>query len=398
MNFDTTFIAQVITVIGFAVGLSIVVASGRYPRHIRNSLRAYAYGKFLLGSAFLIAGLRGDEMPELLIPLANGIGMAGLAMNYTCVRHLQNRPVRRLVPVAVGGVVALGCLLLLLAGGDLSAVRTLVSFAASAVLLVIAFEVLVRYEHRGVPHYVTGLLSAALAVVYLVRMGAGLSHEAPIGQLVDDTVERTTFLLSLLGTVVGAINYILMASDEFNRELTKLAHTDGLTGALNRRRLFELGEGEFRRARRYGRELTVLILDIDRFKAINDRAGHPFGDRVIQAVADICAGQVRHEDSIGRIGGEEFGILLPETGAEAGRMLAERLRGAIERQLAPLAAEGGVTVTCSIGGVSMTRGHSQFSDLIAHSDSALYDAKNGGRNQVRFFPAASALRTAVATA
>lgn len=398
MNFDTTFIAQVITVIGFAVGLSIVVASGRYPRHIRNSLRAYAYGKFLLGSAFLIGGLRGDEMPELLIPLANGIGLAGLAMNYTCVRHLQDQPVRRLVPVAVGGAVALGCLLLLLAGGDLSAVRTLVSFAAAAVLLVIAFEVLVRYEHRGVPHYVTGLLSSALAIVYLVRMGAGLSHESPVGQLVDDTVERATFLLSLLGTVVGAINYILMASDEFNRELTKLAHTDGLTGALNRRRLFELGEGEFRRARRYGRELTVLILDIDRFKAINDRAGHPFGDRVIQAVADICAGQIRQEDSIGRIGGEEFAILLPETGAEAGRMLAERLRGAIERQLAPLGAEGGVTVTCSIGGVSMTRGHSQFSDLIAHSDSALYDAKNGGRNQVRFFPAAAALRTAVATA
>ncbi|MDR6773439.1 GGDEF domain-containing protein [Azospirillum sp. BE72] len=393
MNFDTTFIAQVITVIGFAVGLSIVVASGRYPRHIRNSLRAYAYGKFLLGSAFLIAGLRGGGTPELFIPLANGIGLAGLTLNYTCVRHLQNRPVWPFAPVAVGGAVALCCLLLLLTGSDLSAVRTLVSFAASAVLLVITFEVLVRYEHRGVPHHVTGLLSAALAVVYLVRMGAGLSQEAPLGHLVDDTVERATFLLSLLGTVIGAINYILMASDEFNRELTKLAHTDGLTGALNRRRLFELGEIEFRRARRYGRDLTVLTLDIDRFKAINDRAGHPFGDRVIQAVTDCCVGQLRQEDSIGRMGGEEFAILLPETGAAAGRMLAERLRSAIERQLAALGAEGGVTVTCSIGGVSMTREHSQFSDLIAQSDSALYDAKNGGRNQVRFFPAA-ALRTA----
>ncbi len=395
MNFDTTFIAQVIVVIGFAVGLSIVVASGRYPRHIRDSLRAYAYGKFLLGFAFLIAGLRGGGMPELFIPLANGIGLAGLAMNYTCVRHLQNRPAWRFGPAAVGGGVALCCLLLLLSGGGLSAVRTFVSFAASAVLLVIAFEVLVRYEHRGVPHHVTGLLSAALAVVYLVRMGAGLSHEVPLGELVDDTVERATFLLSLLGTVIGAINYILMASDEFNRELTKLAHTDGLTGALNRRRLFELGEIEFRRARRYGRDLTVLILDIDRFKTINDRAGHPFGDRVIQAMADTCAGQIRQEDSVGRMGGEEFAILLPETGAEVGQMLAERLRSAIERQLAPLGAECGVTVTCSIGGVSMTQEHSQFSDLIAQSDSALYDAKNGGRNQVRFFPAATLCPAAV---
>ncbi len=397
MNFDTTFIAQVIVVIGFAVGLSIVVASGRYPRHIRASLRAYAYGKLLLGFAFLIAGLRGGGMPELFIPLANGIGLAGLALNHTCVRHLQNRPVWRFGPAAVGGGVALCCLILLLSGGGLSAVRTLVSFVAAAILLVIAFEVLVRYEHRGVPHHITGLLSTTLAVVFLVRMGAGLIYEAPLGQLVDDTVERATFLLSLLGTVIGAINYILMASDEFNRELTMLANTDGLTGALNRRRLFELGEVEFRRARRHGRELTVLILDIDRFKAINDRAGHPFGDRVIQAVADTCAGQIRREDMIGRMGGEEFAILLPETGGETGRLLAERLRGTIERQLTPLAAEGGVAVTCSIGGVSMTRDHSQFSDLIAQSDSALYDAKNGGRNQVRFFPAA-ALQAAAATA
>ncbi|WP_042695644.1 GGDEF domain-containing protein [Azospirillum sp. B506] len=386
MDFETTFIAQVITAIGFAVGLSIAVASGRYPRHIRNSLRAYAYGKFILGCGFLIAGLRGDASPEQLIPLANGLGVAGLAMNYTSVRHLQNRPVWPLMPAAVGLAVMLACLLLLLAGGSVASIRILVSFATSAVLLVIAYEVLVRYVGRGIPHYVTGVLCASLAVVYLVRMGAGLAQEAPpANEMMDDHVERLTFLLTLLGTVVGAINYVLMASDEFNRELSKLAHTDGLTGCLNRRRLFEMGEVEFRRARRHGRDLTVLSLDIDRFKSINDHAGHPFGDRVIQAVSDCCTGQIRREDTLGRIGGEEFAILLPETGPEAGRLLAERLRNAIERQLAPLGIEGGVTVTCSIGGVSLTREHSEFSDLMAQSDCALYEAKHAGRNQVRFF-------------
>ena len=390
MDYETTFIAQVITVIGFAVGLSIVVASGRYPRHIRNSLRSYSYGKFLLGAAFLIAGLRDGQAPELLIPLANGIGLAGLTMNYTSVRHLQSRPARPYLPAVVGLVVASLCLLLLLAGGGIASVRILTSAATSAVLLAIAYEVLVRYEGRGVPHYVTGVICVAITMVYLLRMAAGmLQDEAPAGTMLDDGVERVTFLLTMLATVTGAINYVLMASDEFNRELAKLAHTDGLTGALNRRRLFEMGEVEFRRARRYGRDLTVLVLDIDRFKSINDHAGHPFGDRVIQAVADCCTGQIRHEDALGRIGGEEFAILLPETGAEAGRMLAERLRGAIERQLAQLGAEAGVTVTCSIGGVSLTREHSEFSDLMAQSDTALYDAKHAGRNQVRFFPEAA---------
>jgi len=387
MDFETTFIAQVITVIGFAIGLSIVVASGRYPRHIRNSLRAYAYGKFMVGLGFLVAGLRGGVAPDLLVPLANGLGIAGLSMNYTSVRHLQNRPVPLLAPLTVGLAVGLASALLLLCGGGIASIRILVSFMTAAVLLVIAFEVLVRYKGRGIPHYVTGLLCASLAAAYLVRMGAGVTQgEEPAAYMLDDGVERLTFLLTLLGTVVGAINYVLMASDEFNRELAKLAHTDGLTGSLNRRRLFELGEVEFRRARRHGRDLTVLVLDIDRFKSINDRAGHPFGDRVIQAVADCCAAQIRREDSVGRIGGEEFAILLPETGAEAGRLLAERLRIAIERQLAQLGAEGGVTVTCSIGGVSLTREHSEFSDLMAQSDSALYDAKHAGRNQVRFFP------------
>ena len=390
MDYETTFIAQVITFIGFTVGLSIVVASGRYPRHIRNSLRSYSYGKFLLGSAFLIAGLRNGQATEVLIPLANGIGLAGLTMNYTSVRHLQGRPAWPYLPAVVGMVVASLCLLLLLADGGIASIRILTSAATSAVLVAIAYEVLVRYQGRGVPHYVTGAMCVAITMVYLLRMATGMTQEeAPVAHMLDDRVERITFLLSLLGTIIGAINYVLMASDEFNRELAKLAHTDGLTGALNRRRLFEMGEVEFRRARRYGRDLTVLVLDIDRFKSINDRAGHPFGDRVIQAMVDCCTGQIRHEDALGRIGGEEFAILLPETGVEAGRMLAERLRGAIERQLAQLGAEAGVTVTCSIGGVSLTREHSEFSDLIAQSDTALYDAKHAGRNQVRLFPEAT---------
>ncbi len=399
MNIDTTFIAQIITVIGFAVGLSIAVASGRYPRHIRDSLRAYAYGKFLLGLAFLIVGMRDDHAPELFVPLANGVAIAGLTLNYTSVRLLQERPVWRQWPLAAGSAVALGCLLLMLAGSDLSGVRMLASLAAAAVLLAIAFEILVRYEDRGVPHYVTGIMSIGLAGIYLVRMGAGMVQgEAPVGQLVDDRIERAVFVLSFLGTIIGAINYVLMASDEFNRELTKLAHTDGLTNVLNRRRLFELGETEFRRARRYGRDMTVLILDIDRFKSINDRAGHPFGDRVILAVAGCCVGQVRQDDIIGRIGGEEFALLLPETGAEDGLLLAERLRGAIERQLGPLGAERGVTVTCSIGGVAMTAEHSEFSDLIAQSDGALYCAKNAGRNQVCFFRPTEEPRATTVTA
>jgi len=386
MNLDTAFIAQVITIIGFAVGVSVLLASMKYPSHIRRSLRSYSYGKFLMGAGFLLVASRGAATPELLIPMANGLAVAGVSMNYVAVRHLQDKPVAPLFPVLVGALVWSGCLIVLLFGPpDLSYVRLLSSVAATLVLLLIAAEMLLFYEGRGIAHYLSGALVLVLAGAYIIRIGAALSQPAsPLDTLVNDGTERIVFIMTFLGTVVGTINFILMASDEFNKELTLLAHTDGLTGVLNRRRFLELGETEFRRARCYGRPLTVLIIDIDRFKAINDHAGHPFGDRVIRAVADCCVAQIHQSDAIGRLGGEEFAILLPETALESAEPMAERLRGAIERDLAPLAAEQALTVTCSVGGVTVDAEHANFSELIEQSDAALYAAKRAGRNRVHF--------------
>lgn len=386
MNLDTAFIAQVITIIGFAVGVSVLLASMKYPSHIRRSLRSYSYGKFLMGAGFLLVASRGATTPELLIPAANGLAVAGLSMNYVAVRHLQDKPVAPLFPVFAGALVWSGCLIVLLIGPpDLSSVRLLSSVAATLVLLLIAAEMLLFYEGRGIAHYLSGALVLVLAGAYAIRIGAALNQPAsPLDTLVNDGTERIVFIMTFLGTVVGTINFILMASDEFNKELTLLAHTDGLTGVLNRRRFLELGETEFRRARCYGRPLTVLIIDIDRFKAINDQAGHPFGDRVIRAVADCCVAQIHQSDAIGRLGGEEFAVLLPETALESAERMAERLREAIEHDLAPLAAERALTVTCSVGGVTIDVEHASFSELIEQSDAALYAAKRAGRNRVHF--------------
>lgn len=386
MNLDTAFVAQFITIIGFAVGVSILLASMKYPRHIRRAFRSYAYGKFLVGAGFLLAGLRGVAAPELMIPLANGIAIAGVSMNYVAVRNLQDKPVSWILPLLSGAAVGAGCFLVLLFGPpDLSYVRLLSSVAAVLLLLLIAAEMLLFYEGRGIAHYQSGALILIMAVAYVIRIGAALSQPAsPLDGLVNDGTERIVFIMTFLGSVVGTINFILMASDEFNKELTLLAHTDGLTGVLNRRRFLELGEIEFRRARRYGRSLTVLIIDIDRFKAINDQAGHPFGDRVIRAVADCCVAQLQPSDAIGRLGGEEFAVLLPETALESAEQMAERLRGAIERDVAPLAAEQALTVTCSVGGVTIDAEHGSFAELIEQSDAALYTAKREGRNRVHF--------------
>ncbi|MCG5238542.1 GGDEF domain-containing protein [Azospirillum doebereinerae] len=393
MNLDTTFIAQMIAIIGFTVGGSVLLASVSYPNHIRRGLRSYAYGKLLVAAGFLIAASRGATLPEITVPAANGIVIAGLSLNYVCVRHLQQKPVPKGMVSGCGAVVAAFCALVLFVDpADLSNVRLVSSVAAVLLLGLVAAELLLFYEGRGIAHYMSGVLLFLMGLAFALRIWAAASQPAsPVDQMINDGAERAVLLMSFLGTVVGSITFILMAGDAFNKELTILAHTDGLTGLLNRRRFLEIGENEFQRARRHGRPLTVLTIDIDRFKTINDRAGHPFGDRVIQAVAATCGTQIRREDAAGRLGGEEFAILLPETDEATGEQIAERLRTAIERDVAPLGAEHGLAVTCSVGGVSLGTGHQSFTDLIALSDAALYAAKNGGRNQVRFAGAAEPL-------
>jgi len=165
-------------------------------------------------------------------------------------------------------------------------------------------------------------------------------------------------------------------------EMRHLAATDALTGVANRRHFVETGTNEVRRALRYGNKLAVLMVDIDHFKVINDSWGHPTGDRVIQALAEAMVASVRDQDRVGRLGGEEFAILLPETDWDGASLLAERLRSVIQEAKAVTAADGTIVrFTISIG-VTVIADAKSFEDLMGRADRALYQAKEGGRNRV----------------
>lgn len=170
-------------------------------------------------------------------------------------------------------------------------------------------------------------------------------------------------------------------------ELRRWAETDPLTGCANRRHFEARGRDEIARADRYGRRLSLVMLDIDRFKAINDTHGHAVGDRVIVTIAGVCAGVLREaSDLLGRHGGEEFVILLPETGRDGALALAERLRGAVREARVP-SAGGDIAVTVSIGVAEHGRGGS-LHDLIRRADAALYAAKHAGRDRIADAPPA----------
>ena len=163
------------------------------------------------------------------------------------------------------------------------------------------------------------------------------------------------------------------------QEMEQLATIDGMTGIFNRRHFLAMADREWVRARRYGRPLSFLMVDIDYFKSINDRFGHHIGDSAIVHVAQLAAGCKRSSDLLARVGGEEFALLLPDTGVAEAEAIAERLRG--EVAISPL-AEVSYSTTVSIGVATADETMAGVSDLMRLADQALYTAKRTGRNRV----------------
>ncbi len=165
-------------------------------------------------------------------------------------------------------------------------------------------------------------------------------------------------------------------------ELEQRAHTDSLTGLANRGRFMELAEVEIARAKRYQSPYAVMLLDIDHFKGINDKYGHKAGDVVLQELATIMRRTLREVDIIGRIGGEEFAVLLPETGVDEASQVAERLRQVVAHSELPTGDNVSLRITVSIGLAQMVDQPNALDDILRKADTALYEAKNNGRNRV----------------
>ncbi|AOY01364.1 diguanylate cyclase [Jeongeupia sp. USM3] len=167
-----------------------------------------------------------------------------------------------------------------------------------------------------------------------------------------------------------------------NAKLAELATIDELTGARNRREWLRRATEHLLHARRYPAPLSVLILDLDHFKHINDRHGHHAGDLALRAACDACTATLRASDSFGRWGGEEFVVLLPATSEDESRRVAEKLREAIAEIRLPLENDHVIRITVSIGMASMRSHEDTLDRLIRRADEALYRAKRGGRDCV----------------
>lgn len=180
----------------------------------------------------------------------------------------------------------------------------------------------------------------------------------------------------------AAIERDLTEYKRLQSHLENMANTDSLTGLSNRQSFLHRAEKEFVRARRYTRPLSAVMIDVDHFKAINDRYGHAVGDVVLREVSAICQYSLRGSDLLGRIGGEEFVLLLPDTPQSNAIFVAERMREQLAKT--PIKIDGLVlNTTASFGVASMIDADINFNSMLERADEAMYHAKHDGRNKVK---------------
>jgi diguanylate cyclase (GGDEF)-like protein/PAS domain S-box-containing protein len=233
-----------------------------------------------------------------------------------------------------------------------------------------------RYQSDvAVAHNATAGVAAPITIAGRLwgAVGVGVTNDAPLPPDAEQRLER---FAALAGTAIG--------NAEARDALARLAATDELSGLANYRTFRDRLSMEGERAKRHGRPLSLVLLDVDHFKAINDRHGHGVGDRVLVELARRLTAQVRDGDLVARVGGEEFALLLPETDAAGALTTAERIREAVAQ--VPFDVVGTVTISVGVCSVEESGG---ADSLVLLADTALYWAKNSGRNVTFCYSAAT---------
>jgi len=220
--------------------------------------------------------------------------------------------------------------------------------------------------------------SVCHTIANMIRLSQHILAIEQHGVKLEELVELRTAELNRALKTHARNNNILRKT---NKELEYYATTDELTGLLNRRCLFERADQEAYRSKRYGRNMVLAMLDIDFFKAVNDKYGHQAGDRVLAQIAKVLANNMREHDIIGRIGGEEFAVIMPDTDLLGGQELCERIRQAIYDEKVMVGSQS-VSVSTSIGITSLGTHETTICAAMSRADQALYDSKHKGRNLI----------------
>jgi diguanylate cyclase (GGDEF)-like protein len=358
------------------------------PRRVSSGVPAWCASLTMQALASALLGLRSAGSVALLasVVAVNAALAFSLTLQLASLSAFYRKPFARPWHLAA----ALGCGLVAGALVGHPALRIgAVSLVYGAAMLAIAR--VARRWHGAEPGLGNRLVvwgSLAGATLSLLRVPVAALWPAQIGGAHASWPAMVTTLCAQAITLATALGFLLMQRERQERENERLAMTDGLTGVYNRRTLFDLGEKELLRARRTGASLSLVLLDLDHFKKINDKYGHLGGDAVLLRFVEVVRGCLRLSDVLTRYGGEEFCILLPGVGRAGARVVGERIRATIEASTFFVGAIP-LRVTSSVGVAELPHdAAATLSSLVARADQALYIAKRDGRNRVSVAAAA----------
>ncbi len=382
MHFDVATAMLVTSSLTLAVGASLAVAVSRYPERLRHAMHIWIGGLLLQIPVFLMFGLLGALPGTAAIVMANALFAFAYAEMGRAVRvfaggdarttHLEIALIVLLIAVPiVFGYVWPDPRLRLVCGAPVLA----------ALSLGVARSVLAREGSLRAPDYLTGGLFVISAVPMLLRAAVEL---VPSWSDADTArmFSRNLFFLTGSGLpLIGTIGFLLMCNDRINDELSRLAMLDPLTGVFNRRTFDERAEVVIAEAARDLKPLSLLAVDIDHFKHVNDEFGHEGGDEALRLVVALMRQTLAEGQILSRIGGEEFAVLLPGADEDDARLIAERLRRHLE--CSPIDVDGReLCLRISAGVATLAPGIESLSTLLRAADRALYAAKRAGRNRV----------------
>lgn len=369
-------------VIGFGL-LTLQLWLARRGALDRGALRQVGWGAWAFFIGFGVFGLRPLAPGWVALLFGNALLITGLGFFASAIyRHTLNRDLPTwhrwlfVVPgLAVLAVLDVGTPL---RAGALS--------AAMALLLLPATRVALRHGWHGEQSF---RVVAVMLLLACIALGARAGHAAwwqlqRVAPAHDfGFVSGAVFALAFMAVLAAGFGFVLASFERVASQMRELASVDGLTGCFNHNTTVSLLAHSLERGRREAAPVSFVMLDLDHFKLVNDRHGHAVGDTVLRAVAACVRERLRSSDVLGRLGGEEFGLVLPATGEPGARHLADQVRLAVEAL--ELRGDGGtplrVTLSAGVAVAEPERGDT-VETLMHLADKALYQAKQKGRNRV----------------
>ena len=381
MQFDVATAMLVTSALTLAVGASLAVAVSRYPDRLRQAMHIWIAGLLLQIPVFLLFGLIGALPGVAAVVAANTLFAFAYAEMGRAVRVFAGGNPRT-TRLEIALIVAL--ILIPIVFGYIWPDPRLRLILGAPVLAWLSIEVarsiLGRDGPLRAPDYLTGGLFIVSAIPMLLRALIEISPSPEI-ETWREFSRNLFFLTGSALPMIGTIGFLLMCNDRINEELSRLAMLDPLTGVFNRRTFEERAQRVIGEAARGLHPLSLLAVDIDHFKLVNDEFGHAGGDEALRLVVALMQETLSEGQILSRIGGEEFAVLLPGADEDEAAETAERLRRHLENSAVDVEGRK-LVLKISAGVATVGPDTHNLATLLRAADRALYVAKRAGRNRV----------------